>query len=40
MRPPLRPFGVQGWWVMLTPGIVTAFLCPGLTMLRPFGVLV
>ena len=39
MCPPLRPFGVQRWYRTLTPGGVTAFLHPGLTKLRPFGVL-
>ena len=38
MRPPLRPSGVQREIMPLTPGVVTSFLCPGLTMLRPSGV--
>ena len=38
MRTPLRPFRVQKGGMTLTPGVVTALLRPGLTMLRPFGV--
>ena len=40
MRPLLRPFRVHGGWCPPSPGVVTSFLRPGLTMLRPFGVLV
>ena len=38
MRTPLRPFRVQSDCGSLTPGVVTAFLRPGLALLRLSGV--